>query len=139
VELATRLGLGNRTKFVGRVSRAEIPKYFGAADLFVHGSLIEASGNALLEAMAAGLPIVCTNAGGPAEYVADGIAGFVVPVADPQKMAQKIRLLLDDHELRRRLGDQARQRAESHFGYDEMIRQIIATYQSVSNSSNLQG
>jgi glycosyltransferase involved in cell wall biosynthesis len=137
--LAARVGLGDRARFVGRVSRDEIPKYFGAADLFVHGSLIEASGNALLEAMAAGVPVVCTNAGGPAEYVADGVSGFVVPVAEPKVMAERIRLLLDDPELRLRLGCQARHRAEAHFGYDEMIRQTIATYESIGSTSNSQG
>jgi glycosyltransferase involved in cell wall biosynthesis len=135
VKLAAQLGIGRRVKFVGRVPRAEIPKYFGAADLFVHGSLIEASGNALLEAMAAGLPVVCTDAGGPAEYVADGIAGFVVPVARPDKMAEKIRLLLDDPELRRVIGAQARQRAEIEFGYDRMIRQTIDAYRRVTRGS----
>ena len=85
------------------------------AELFVHGALIEASGNVLLEAMAAGLPIVCTDAGGPSEYVADGVAGLIVPPADPKAMANRMRLLLEGGPLREQLGRQGRQRAKAHF------------------------
>ena len=95
----------------GRISRG----YFAAADVFVHASRIEAAGYVLLEAMAAGLPVVCTDAGGPAEYVANDVAGFVVPVADPAAMAERVLLLLRNTELRERLGRQARERRRDAF------------------------
>ena len=105
---AIKLGIRDRTQFVGRLARTDIPKYFAAADLFVHASRIESAGYVLLEAMAAGLPVVCTDAGGPAEYVKNGVAGFLVPVADPVAMAEKILLLLQNVELREKFGRQAR-------------------------------
>ncbi len=101
---AKQLGLWQDCTFPGKIPRDTIASYFAAADLLVHGSLIEASGNVLLEAMASGLPIVCTDAGGPAEYVSDGETGFVVPVADPPAMAKRIVTLLDDPALRLRFG-----------------------------------
>jgi glycosyltransferase involved in cell wall biosynthesis len=126
------LGIAAQTRFVGRVPRAEIPWYFEAADLFAHGSLIESAGYVLLEAMAAGLPVVCTDAGGPAEYVADGVAGFVVPVAHPSAMAEKILLLLRDAALRDRLGRSGRARVETHFRFERMIQETLDTYRELT-------
>ena len=129
---AHRLGLGRQTRFVGRVPRSEVAQYFAAADVFVHGSRIESAGYVLIEAMAAGLPIVCTDAGGPAEYVKHDVSGFVVPVGDPAAMADKVLLLLQNVELRKRLSRQARQYAEKHFTYERMIQQTLATYRAVA-------
>lgn len=126
-----RLNLDGCVNFQGKISRDEIPRYFAAADVFVHGALIEASGNVLLEAMASGLPVVCTDAGGPAEYVLDGVTGFVVPVGDTRLMAARIVQLLEDTELRNALGRQGRARAEADFGYDRMIRETLKTYDRV--------
>jgi glycosyltransferase involved in cell wall biosynthesis len=129
---AHRLGLGSQTRFVGRVARSDVAHYFAAADLFVHGSRIESAGYVLIEAMAAGLPVVCTDAGGPAEYVKHDVAGFVVPVADPAAMAEKVLLLLQNVELRERFARQARKHAETHFTYERMIQQTLATYRAVA-------
>jgi glycosyltransferase involved in cell wall biosynthesis len=132
------LALADCVRLVGRVSREDIPKYFAAADLFLHGAVIEASGNVLLEAMASALPIVCTDAGGPAEYVADGITGFVVPVGDERAMADRIALLLANASLRQEFGQQGRRRAEMHLGYDRMIDETLATYRAVLRSGGSQ-
>jgi len=129
---SSRLGIRDRTRFVGRLSRTEIPRFFAAADLFVHASRIESAGYVLLEAMAAGLPVVCTDAGGPAEYVENDVAGFVVPVADPHAMAEKILLLLTNRALRTKLGQQGRARAEGLFRFDRMIQETVATYRAVA-------
>ena len=129
---AAQLGLADCVVLAGKVSRAEIGTYFRAADLFVHGALIEASGNVLLEAMASGLPIVCTDAGGPAEYVLDGECGFVVPVGDSAAMADRIITLLDDEAMRRRFGQEGRRRAEEFLSYDRMIDEVIDLYTAVA-------
>lgn len=134
--LAARLGIPDAVTLRGRVARQQMPTCFAAADLFVHGALIEASGNALLEAMASGLPIVCTDAGGPREYVADGECGFVTPVADPETMAARMLSLLRDPELRARFGRAGRRRAETLFAYERMIAQTIETYREVVARSN---
>lgn len=132
--LARRLNIADRTTFPGKVARAEIAKFFAAADIFVHGALIEASGNVLLEAMASSLPIVCTDAGGPAEYVLDGVTGLVVPVADPGAMAEKIVKLLGDASLRQEFGRRARHRAETQLSYQRMIDETLATYHRLLNT-----
>ena len=128
---AKSLGLAECLTLSGKVPRDRIASYFAAADLFVHGSIIEASGNVLLEAMASGLPIVCTDAGGPGEYVKHGSTGFVVPVADPQSMASQILRLLDDAGLRQQFGASGRALALRAYGYDRMIDETVDAYQRV--------
>ena len=128
---AAELGLSDVTSFPGKVPRTTIANYFASADMLVHGSLIEASGNVLLEAMASGLPVVCTDAGGPAEYVPDGITGFVVPVADPDAMAARIIKLLRQPDLLTQFGRAARELAERKFPYDRMIDETLEVYREV--------
>jgi len=128
---ARRVGIGGQTRFLGRVSRAEIASVFATADIFILASIWEASGNVLLEAMASGKPVITTDSGGPPEYVQDGECGFVVPVRDPETMANRIIRLLEDRELRERFGRRGRQRALEEFPYSRMIEDILAVYRSV--------
>jgi len=122
------LGLSSRVVLAGKVSRDAIRDYFAAADVFVHGALIEAAGNVLVEAMSAGIPIVCTDAGGPAEYVADQQTGFVVPVASPAAMADKVLWLLAHDRDRRDFGARGRARVEAKFSYGRMTDETLGVY-----------
>ncbi len=132
--LSRELGLADRTIFAGRISREDIPRYFSAADLFLLGSHVEAAGNVLLEAMASARPIVCTDSGGPPEYVRDGATGFVVSPGDPVAMAEKIGILLEDADLRERLGATGRIEAERHHRYADMIDGYLEVYRRVLSS-----
>lgn len=132
---ARALGLAERTRFVGRIERDEIARYFAACDVFVLASLHEASGNVLLEAMASARPVVCTDSGGPPEYVADGETGFVVPPADPPALAERLRHLLDDAALRARFGRAGRARAERRFAYGRMIDDLLGVYRRVTGGA----
>lgn len=133
--LSTELGLADRTVFMGRVDRDKIPSVFAASDIFVLASLVEAAGNVLFEAMSAGRPVVCTDSGGPAEYVTDGETGFVVPVADPRAMAEKIGRLLDDPALQERLGREGRRRTCTEFDYGRMVSDIVEVYRETLNAT----
>jgi glycosyltransferase involved in cell wall biosynthesis len=126
--LASQRGMTDRVRFVGRVDRSMMPRYFAACDIFVLASIVEAAGNVLFEAMAAGRPIVCTDSGGPPEYVRDGETGFVVAVGDRGAMAARIGQLLDDAGLQDRLGAEGRRRTIGEFGYQRMVQDIIAVY-----------
>ncbi len=127
-EDAERLGLGSRIRFIGYVDRDRIPDYFAAADIHVHSALFEAAGNVLLEAMASGRPVVCSDAGGPPDYVVDGETGWIVPPADPGAMALAIQRLLDSPELADRMGMRGRARAERRLQYGAMIDRIRTVY-----------
>jgi glycosyltransferase involved in cell wall biosynthesis len=130
-ELSAELGIADRVVFKGRVARDQIPRYFSACDLFVLASRTEAAGNVVLEAMASGRPVVCTDSGGPPEYVRDGQTGFVVPVDAPVALGDRIRLLLEDEEAREVLGRQGRIVAERDHPYSALVEGYLSVYRSV--------
>jgi glycosyltransferase involved in cell wall biosynthesis len=123
--LAAGLGVPDRVHFLGR--RNDVPSLLMAMDLYVMASHEEGSSNALLEAMAAGLPIVATDAGGNRESLGDGLAGMLVPAHDAQAMARAIDALLADAGARARLAANAIARARQ-YGIPETIDAHIALY-----------
>jgi phosphatidylinositol alpha-1,6-mannosyltransferase len=123
---------GAPVRLVGRVSDAELPGLYGAADVFAMlcrnrwgGLEQEGFGIVFLEAAAAGLPAVAGDSGGAAEAVLDGATGLVVRrPADPVPVAAALGTLLDDPNLRQRMGTAARQRAEESFSYDVLAGRL---------------
>jgi glycosyltransferase involved in cell wall biosynthesis len=107
-EAATR-GLGRSVQFLG--SRLEVRPFYLAADVFVLPSTSEGLSNALLEAMAAGLPAVASDVGGNRDVIDDTVNGFLVDWADTTASAALVGALLDDAECRQRVGAEARRRA----------------------------
>jgi glycosyltransferase involved in cell wall biosynthesis len=95
--------------------RNDVPELLAASHVFVLSSLSEGLPLSILEAMAAGLPVVATNVGGVSELVLDGETGFLVPPGDPRSLAGAIERLLDDSALRARLGAAGRIRVEERF------------------------
>jgi glycosyltransferase involved in cell wall biosynthesis len=104
--LAARLGMCDRVIFTGH--RLQLAPFYAMADVFVLPSLSEGCPNALLEAMAAGLPIVATTVGGVPEVVADGVHALLVGPRDPAMLASALSMLLTNRRLARELGDGAR-------------------------------
>lgn len=115
-EIAGRVaaaGLGERVHFVG--NRPDIPELLAASDLFVLPSLWEGLPMALLEAMAARLPVVATAVSGSRDVVVDGESGLLVAPADVPALATAMLELLGDAQRARRLGQRARRRVEEEF------------------------
>ena len=137
--LSRQAGLENHVRFSGWVGRQRIADFFSACDLFVLGSRLEALGNVLLEAMACGKPVVCTDSGGPPEVVAHQRTGFVVPVRDSWAMSRRIGELLASSDLRENFGIQARRLVESRFSYERMIRETFSVYESVLRRRSSRG
>jgi len=110
---AAELGLGAAVTFLGELPDDEaVRREYLAADVFCLPSLQEGFGIVLLEAMAAGLPIVATRAAAIPEVVPDGEAGLLVPPSDPEALAEALDRLLSDPDLRRRLGEAGRRHVE---------------------------
>jgi glycosyltransferase involved in cell wall biosynthesis len=130
-----RLGLEERVVFLGALGRESLAQYFSACDMFILGSLTEGSGNVVLEAMASGRPVICTDSGGPPQYVRHERTGFVVPVGDVHAMAQRVRELLEAPALGDALGAAGRARMVEGFAYSRMIGEIVALYEQVAGEA----
>ncbi|MEL6891470.1 MAG: glycosyltransferase family 4 protein [Actinomycetota bacterium] len=121
--------------FTGRVTNDELPLLFGLGDVFTMlcrnrwgGLEQEGFGIVFIEAAACGVPQVAGDSGGAAEAVADGETGLVIgDPEDVQEVADAFETLLDDDDLRRRMGTRSRQRAESDFAYDVLARRLGAS------------
>ncbi len=118
-----------RLLLLGRVQ--EVRTFLAALDIFAFPSHQEAMGRALLEAMAAGLPIVATRIGGIPEALQQGAAGLLVDPARPDQIAEALGRLARDRDLARRLGSAARAAAERDYGADLMVRRVEALYHAV--------
>ena len=130
-DLARELGIGSRTIFLG--IRRDVPDLLPGLDVACLSSVHEGVPITLIEAMAAGLPIVATDCGSVRDMVEDGEQGFVVPVGDVENFADRLRILANDEALRTRLGKSGRARAESEFRiqntarkYEELLTDVLA-------------
>jgi glycosyltransferase involved in cell wall biosynthesis len=123
--LAASLGVADGVALPGRT---EIRDWLERADVFVHTSRWEGFGIVLLEAMLAGLPIVATRVSAVPEVVVDGVTGALVPAGDVEGVARELAALLDDTELRRRLGEAGRERALTEFSVARMAERTIDVY-----------
>jgi glycosyltransferase involved in cell wall biosynthesis len=124
-------GLSSQVRFEGHVSRGRISEYFAAADVFVHAAELEAAGNVVLEALAAGCAVVVTDSGGPSEYVEDGCNGFVIPVGDARALASRLEALLGSEPLRAGLAREGRRRVEQRHAYARMMADLRQIYDEV--------
>jgi colanic acid/amylovoran biosynthesis glycosyltransferase len=111
----SELELDRHVELLGSCTSAELAEHYRWADVFVHAAVSEGFCNAVLEAQAAGLAVVTSDAGGLPENVVDQVTGFVVPRRDPDQLAARIVELARDPELRWRLGAQGRQRVQDQF------------------------
>ena len=117
---AAALGLGASVVFTG--FRSDVPQLLQAIDVFVLCSYtIECFPMALLEAMAASRPAVCTAVGGVPEIAEEGVTGFLVPPKDAEALADRLVRLADDEDLRRTFGRAARARVEGLFTLDRSV------------------
>lgn len=121
-----REGLADRVTLLA--STTDIPSLLRTADLFVMSSRWEGLPLAIIEAMLTGLPVVGTSVGGVPEIVVDGETGFLVPPKDVDALASTLYRLLEDPNLRRRMGEAGRRRALAHFTESRMLAETAAVY-----------
>lgn len=122
-------GLEERVRLLGE--RSDVPGILAGSDIFVLSSRWEGLPYTIIEAMMAGLPVVSTKVGGVPELVEDGVTGFLVPPEDPPALAEALQVLLDDPELRRRVGQAGRDKALREFTLDCMLRKTERVYEGV--------
>jgi glycosyltransferase involved in cell wall biosynthesis len=130
--LASQLGIEKRITFAG--FQRDTSPYYAMATLVAVPSHSEGSPNVVLEAMAAGLPVVANRVGGVPEILDDGVTGILVPARDPEAMATAIVRVLSNAELRASLGAAARCRAESSHTPEAYRRALVEFYQKTLDS-----
>lgn len=133
---ASLLGLDGSVNFSGYIEEDELKEAYGACDLFVLPSVVEPFGIVIVEAMASGKPVVCTDSGGVREIVADGVNGFIVPPGDPGALAGRICELLADEGLRGRMGQAGRSIAEAKFNWEAIAVKTKRLYEEVLAHKN---
>jgi glycosyltransferase involved in cell wall biosynthesis len=117
--LARELGVAGRVELLGL--RDDVPELLRRADAYVHPTRYEGFGNAIAEAMASGLAVVATRAGGIPELVEPGVSGILVPPGDEAALAAALERVVRDPELRARLGARARQRILARFTVESAV------------------
>jgi glycosyltransferase involved in cell wall biosynthesis len=128
-EQARHLGLADHILFMG--PRGEVAEILAASDIGILCSHEEGFSNAVLEGMAAGLPMIVTRVGGNTEAVIDGETGIVVPPRAPTDLAAAIVRLVADPGLRARFGAAGRQRVQKEFGVDRFVQAHCALYRGL--------
>ena len=136
-EQVAALGIANHVRFTGFIEESEVKREIAAAHLFVHPSRTTGEGdregipNAMLEAMATGLPIVSTRHGGIPEAVIDGESGLLVSENDSPALATAMLRVIEESELRQRLAAGARRSIETEFDRTTQIRRLEVLYKDL--------
>jgi len=137
VETVRDMKLEDRVHLTGQ--RTDIPEVLSALDIFALSSRWEGMPNVVLEAMATGLPVVATDVAGISDLVCEGQSGYIVPVDDPEKMAQALKMVAESSERRRSFGRYARTRCEQEFSLKKMVDSTLNLYSGLLKSKGLNG
>jgi len=119
-------GISARFHLLGEC--ADVPRLLADSDIFVLPSHSEGLPNAVMEAMAAGLPVVATRVGGIPELITSGVTGTIVPPNDPERMAAAVLHLMDHPDRAAALGEEARLRAQNEYGFARMVNSTEQLY-----------
>jgi glycosyltransferase involved in cell wall biosynthesis len=135
--LSERLGIADKVNFVGPVPHTQVPDELAKLDVYVALSRLdsESFGVAIIEAGAAGRPVVVSDAGGLPEVTVDGETGFVVPRENPQSAALAIEKLVLDPALRHRMGNAGQQHVRAKYAWDVCISTMLGVYESTIQSA----
>lgn len=122
--LARELGIADAVRFTGFVPDEQLAAFYGASDVYVHTCRAESFGLSVLEASAAGLPVVSVDEGGPREILAPGKTGLLVEPS-PETIAGAIRELADDPARRKSMGEAGAERAAATYSWEQGARDLL--------------
>jgi D-inositol-3-phosphate glycosyltransferase len=129
-KLKAEVGMHDLVAFLGSRAQDTLPYYYSAAEVCVVPSHYESFGLVALEAMACGTPVIASRVGGLQHTVEDGITGFLVPAGEPDALAEKLRLVLLDRELRARLSMHALQKAQT-YTWQAVAEHMLSLYEEL--------
>ena len=134
--LVKRLGLKDYVEFLG--NRRDIPQILSQVDVLVFSSVVpESFGRVIVEAQAAGVPVVATRVGGVVDIIDDGKTGLLVPAKDPEAIAKEVLRLLNDTELASRLVEAAQRKIREKFTLEHMASQTLKVYEGLLNAMHI--
>lgn len=136
-QCAARHGVDDRVRLLGRVEHGRVPELLASADIVVCVPWYEPFGIVPLEAMACGVPVVASTVGGLVDTVVDGVTGLHVRPRDPLALADALRRLSDDRDLRHRLGAAGAERARARFSWSRVADTTLAVYDGVAREEAL--
>lgn len=128
---AYELGIENKVIMHGKVKPADTKKLLERADVFLHPSISEGFCNAVIEAQAMELPVICSDSDGLPENVDDGTTGYVVKKWDYNTMGDKLFMLFNDAENRKQMGKNGRQRVINKFRIEDQVLRFEELYKSL--------
>lgn len=128
-EKAVQLGISVDVRFHGKV--ADIERYLDSSCIFVQPSLVEGMSNVILEAMAAGLPVVSTRTGAAAEIIQDGVNGLLVDAGSSEQIRDAIIRIVSDEDFAQRIGIEARATIASTYAIEIVAERYRELYQSL--------
>lgn len=129
-DLRKELCLEDLVVFLGKRSQDTLPYYYSAAEVVVMPSHYESFGMVALEAMACGTPVIASQVGGLAYLIQDNVTGFVVPDGEPEGLANKISMLLQDKNLREKFGRQGAEYAKD-YSWENIADKVIDLYENI--------
>ncbi|MEZ5525426.1 MAG: glycosyltransferase family 4 protein [Pseudomonadales bacterium] len=124
---AVSLGIVSAVTFAGRLEPQQITELYCAADVLLNASIVDNSPNSLIEALAAGVPVVSSNVGGIPDLVEDGCSALLVPASQPQALARAVFELLENRSLREKLVLEGQQVA-ARFDQQNVLQKLEAVY-----------
>ncbi|HWD33509.1 MAG TPA: glycosyltransferase family 4 protein, partial [Pseudomonas sp.] len=136
--LVEKLGIVDRVVFVGQVPHTQVPLELLKLDIYVALSRFdsESFGVAIIEAGAAGRPVVVSDAGGLPEVTVHGKTGLVVPRENPRAAATAIMSLIEDREMREQMGKAGREHVESHYSWPVCVEAMLHVYRDKVGASD---
>lgn len=134
-DLVKKYNLGRHVEFLGHVN--SVQSLLASVDILVHASVSpEPFGQVVVEGMAAGLPVIATDAGGVRETVLHGVTGLLVPMNQPVSMAKALEYLIENPDIRQVFGENGKQRVELHFTSAIMASKVQRIYLQVLSRKN---
>ena len=132
--LAAQLGISERVRWVGNVPKTEIGVYYNACDILLNPSVSKPADGlnvCVIDAMSCAKPVVGSNVAGNALAIVDGETGLIVPEQDASALAKALAKMVDDRELRQKMGSAARQRIESELGWPPLARRYLGHFERI--------
>jgi glycosyltransferase involved in cell wall biosynthesis len=131
-DLIKKFDLADCVLFTGKVANEDVPQYLVASDVFVLPSLYEGFGIVILEAMAAGLPVISTNVGGPPNILTEGVNGYLVEVKNCGQIADRVIQILNDQRLKEKMSKNNLVEVKK-YSWESVTAQVESLFKSIVN------